>query len=165
MAELMSDHKSDKAIAVALGISTHTVKIHVHHVLEKLALNRRSEARNILMGVGFAGLKARRRAEDIGGSAEGLLVRRMTSRQAIVASGTPRRRVLVCVGNMAWPEAEDVSHDETKCIDEGSTRHDRLPTHHPRRSFDPSVRAPDPYPVGVSPILNQDMWWGGRQQF
>ena len=53
VAELMGDHKSNKEIATALGISVHTVKIHVHHVIQKLALDHRSEARETLIGVGL----------------------------------------------------------------------------------------------------------------
>jgi two-component system nitrate/nitrite response regulator NarL len=53
VAELMAEHRSNKEIAVALGISLHTVKVHVHHVIQKLALDRRSEAQDTLMGVGL----------------------------------------------------------------------------------------------------------------
>jgi DNA-binding CsgD family transcriptional regulator len=49
----MAEHRSNKEIAAALGISLHTVKVHVHHVIQKLALDRRSEARDTLMGVGL----------------------------------------------------------------------------------------------------------------
>jgi two-component system, NarL family, nitrate/nitrite response regulator NarL len=52
IAELMGAHQSNKEIARALGISVHTVKIHVHHVIQKLALHRRSEARDALHGLG-----------------------------------------------------------------------------------------------------------------
>jgi DNA-binding NarL/FixJ family response regulator len=54
VAELMGNHLSNKQIASALGISIHTVKIHVHHVIQKLALDRRSEARDALSGVGLS---------------------------------------------------------------------------------------------------------------
>jgi two-component system, NarL family, nitrate/nitrite response regulator NarL len=54
VAELMGRHRSNKDIAVALGISVHTVKIHVHHVIQKLALERRSQARDALM-IGSSG--------------------------------------------------------------------------------------------------------------
>jgi two-component system nitrate/nitrite response regulator NarL len=58
VAELMGDHRSNKEIAAVLGISVHTVKIHVHHVIEKLALDRRSEVRDTLIGVGLSSQRA-----------------------------------------------------------------------------------------------------------
>jgi two-component system nitrate/nitrite response regulator NarL len=54
VAELMGSHKSNKEIAAALGISVHTVKVHVHHIIQKLELERRSEIRETLTGIGLA---------------------------------------------------------------------------------------------------------------
>ena len=39
--ELISEGLSNKEIAVQLHIATHTVKSHVHNILEKLALRTR----------------------------------------------------------------------------------------------------------------------------
>jgi two-component system nitrate/nitrite response regulator NarL len=54
VAELMATHRSNKEIAAALGISVHTVKVHVHHVIQKLKLERRSEICDTLAGIGVA---------------------------------------------------------------------------------------------------------------
>jgi two-component system nitrate/nitrite response regulator NarL len=54
VAGLMGSHKSNKEIAAALGISVHTVKVHVHHIIQKLKLERRSEIRDTLTGIGLA---------------------------------------------------------------------------------------------------------------
>ena len=36
--------KQNKVIADTLGVSEHTVKLHVHHVIAKLGVNNRTEA-------------------------------------------------------------------------------------------------------------------------
>ncbi len=41
--ETIADGMSNKEIADRLGIATHTVKSHVHNILEKLALHTRLE--------------------------------------------------------------------------------------------------------------------------
>ena len=41
--DLLSEGLSNKEISARLGIATHTVKSHVHNVLEKLALHSRLE--------------------------------------------------------------------------------------------------------------------------
>jgi DNA-binding NarL/FixJ family response regulator len=53
VAALMGEHKSNKEIAETLYISVHTVKIHVHHVIQKLAIDRRSQTRDSLRAVGY----------------------------------------------------------------------------------------------------------------
>jgi DNA-binding CsgD family transcriptional regulator len=50
----MGSHRSNKEIAATLGISLHTVKVHVHHIIQKLELERRSEVRDTLTGIGLA---------------------------------------------------------------------------------------------------------------
>lgn len=52
VAELMGEHKSNKEIAAELGISIHTVKVHVHHVIQKLELQRRSAIHDTLARIG-----------------------------------------------------------------------------------------------------------------
>lgn len=52
VAELMGEQKSNKEIAAALGISVHTVKVHVHHVIQKLELDRRGVVRDKLAQIG-----------------------------------------------------------------------------------------------------------------
>lgn len=52
VAELMGRHRSNKEIAATLGITVHTVKVHVHHVIQKLDLQRRGEIRDVLVGIG-----------------------------------------------------------------------------------------------------------------
>lgn len=52
VAELMGEHMSNKEIAAALGISIHTVKVHVHHVIQKLELDRRGAIRDKLARIG-----------------------------------------------------------------------------------------------------------------
>jgi DNA-binding NarL/FixJ family response regulator len=52
VAELMGEQKSNKEIAAALGISVHTVKVHVHHVIQKLELDRRGVVRDTLERIG-----------------------------------------------------------------------------------------------------------------
>ena len=44
--ESIADGLSNKEIADRLGIATHTVKSHVHNILEKLALHTRLEVAN-----------------------------------------------------------------------------------------------------------------------
>jgi DNA-binding NarL/FixJ family response regulator len=53
VAELMSDHKTNRQIATALGISVHTVKVHAHQVIQKLALQHRGQTGEALRGVGL----------------------------------------------------------------------------------------------------------------
>lgn len=53
VAELMSLHKTNREIAGTLGISVHTVKVHAHQVIQKLALQHRSQAGDALRGVGL----------------------------------------------------------------------------------------------------------------
>jgi DNA-binding NarL/FixJ family response regulator len=53
VAELMGDHNSNSEIASELGISIHTVKIHVHNVMQKLQISQRSHTREILNAVGL----------------------------------------------------------------------------------------------------------------
>jgi two-component system nitrate/nitrite response regulator NarL len=53
VAGLMGSHRSNKEIAATLGISLHTVKVHVHHIIQKLELERRSEIRDALTGIGL----------------------------------------------------------------------------------------------------------------
>jgi DNA-binding NarL/FixJ family response regulator len=53
VADLMGENKSNKEIAETLYISVHTVKIHVHHVMQKLAIDRRSQTRDSLRAVGY----------------------------------------------------------------------------------------------------------------
>jgi DNA-binding NarL/FixJ family response regulator len=53
VAELMSIHKTNREIAGALGISVHTVKVHAHQVIQKLALQHRSQTGEALRGVGL----------------------------------------------------------------------------------------------------------------
>ena len=53
VAELMGDHNSNGEIASELGISIHTVKIHVHNVMQKLQINHRSQTRETLNAVGL----------------------------------------------------------------------------------------------------------------
>ena len=68
IAELMGAHKSNKEIASLLGISVHTVKIHVHHVIEKLALHRRSQTRDALHGTGISSQRSRLPARRVSGA-------------------------------------------------------------------------------------------------
>ena len=53
VAELMGDHNSNSEIASELGISIHTVKIHVHNVIQKLQISHRSQTRETLNAVGL----------------------------------------------------------------------------------------------------------------
>jgi DNA-binding NarL/FixJ family response regulator len=53
VAELMSLHKTNREIAGTLGISVHTVKVHAHQVIQKLALQHRSQTGDALRGVGL----------------------------------------------------------------------------------------------------------------
>ena len=53
VAELMGDHNSNGEIASELGISIHTVKIHVHNVMQKLQINHRGQTRETLNAVGL----------------------------------------------------------------------------------------------------------------
>jgi len=50
IAMLIDDGKSNKEIAVGLGIEVATVKNHVHHILEKLKLHRRGEVPRMVRG-------------------------------------------------------------------------------------------------------------------
>jgi len=53
VAELMSRHQTNREIAGTLGISVHTVKVHAHQVIQKLALQHRSQTGDALRGVGL----------------------------------------------------------------------------------------------------------------
>ncbi|MBU1299007.1 MAG: LuxR C-terminal-related transcriptional regulator [Bacteroidetes bacterium] len=46
MIRLLSDDSSNKEIAQSLRVSTHTIKSHVHNIMEKLALHARLEIAN-----------------------------------------------------------------------------------------------------------------------
>ena len=53
VAELMGEHNSNSEIATQLGISIHTVKIHVHNVIQKLQIHHRGQTRETLNAVGL----------------------------------------------------------------------------------------------------------------
>jgi two-component system, NarL family, nitrate/nitrite response regulator NarL len=61
---LIEEGRSNKEIAAALSIELPTVKNHVHRILEKLHVNRRSEAAARARRHGLGGLSAVEKAQD-----------------------------------------------------------------------------------------------------
>ncbi len=48
--ELAASGKQNKLIAVALDLSEHTVKLHMHHIITKLGVRNRTEAAGVFLG-------------------------------------------------------------------------------------------------------------------